>query len=57
MGTIINDIEQLPLYVREVIEQSNYSFGYAVMFDTHYSLKTESGFCFQTVEKEIVERI
>ena len=52
MGTLINDMEQLPLYVKEVIENSNYDFDYAIMFDTHYSLKTESGFCFQTVERK-----
>ena len=43
---------ELPEYVREVIGNSNYAFDYAMEFEGHYSLYTESGFCFEVVQKQ-----
>jgi len=49
---IIENIESLPYYVQEEIEHEPYVFGYAMEFDNHYSIKTESGFCFLIVDKQ-----
>lgn len=50
--TIIEDFQSLPYYVQEEIEHEPYSFGYAMEFEDHYSIKTESGFCFLIVNKQ-----
>lgn len=42
---------ELPAYVQEVIDNSGYDFEYAIEFDGHYSLYTESGYCFEVVCK------
>lgn len=42
---------ELPAYVQEVIECSNYAFDYAMEHEEHYSLYTESGYCFEVVQK------
>lgn len=49
---IIDKLESLPYYVQEEIEAEPYSFGYAMEFNNHYSIKTESGFCFLIVDKQ-----
>lgn len=49
---IIENIESLPYYVQEEIEQEPYAFGYAMEFEDHFSIKTESGFCFLIVDKQ-----
>lgn len=45
------DIDELPQYVQDIIEVSGYAFDHAVEFDTHFSLYTESGYCFEVVSK------
>jgi hypothetical protein len=49
---IIENIESLPYYVQEEIEHEPYAFGYAMEFSDHYSIKTESGFCFLVINKQ-----
>lgn len=44
--------EELPLGVQLVIDSTAYEFGYCRVFDTHCSLYTESGFCYETVSRE-----
>lgn len=53
---IIENIESLPYYVQEEIEHEPYTFGYAMEFDNHYSIKTESGYCFLIVDKQDYEQ-
>lgn len=50
--SIIEDFQDLPYYVQEEIEHEPYIFGYAMEFNDHYSIKTESGFCFLIVNKQ-----
>lgn len=49
---IIDNIESLPYHVQEEIEAEPYTFGYAMEFKDHYSIKTESGFCFLVIDKQ-----
>lgn len=49
---IIEDIQKLPYHVQEEIEAEPYTFGYAMEFKDHYSIKTESGFCFLVINKQ-----
>lgn len=44
--------EELPLGVQLVIDSTAYEFGYCRVFDTHCSLYTESGFCYEVVSRE-----
>lgn len=43
---------ELPAYVQEVIDNSNYEFDYALEYDSHYTLCTESGCRFEVVAKQ-----
>ena len=43
---------ELPAYVQEVIDSSNYAFDYALEYDSHYTLCTESGYRFEVVAKQ-----
>lgn len=54
---IIDNIESLPYHVQEEIEAEPYAFGYAMEFEDHYSIKTESGFCFLIVNKPEYEKL
>jgi hypothetical protein len=49
---ITRDYQELPAYVQEIIDCSNYAFDYAVEYDDHYTLCTESGFRFEVVQKQ-----
>lgn len=46
------EYHELPAYVREVVDSSNYAFSYALEFEEHYTLYTESGYSFETVIKQ-----
>lgn len=52
---ITRDYQELPAYVQEIIDCSNYAFDYAVEYDDHYTLCTESGFRFKVVQKQCVD--
>lgn len=43
--------EDLPEYVREVIDNLNYVFSYAREEEKYFFLYTGSGFCYEIVEK------
>ena len=49
---MIRQYEELPGYVQDVIDCSNYAFDYAVEYDEYYTLCTESGFRFKIVQKQ-----
>lgn len=48
---IVEDLAALPISDRELerIEDMPYIFGYACMYKTHASIKTDSGYCYAVV--------